>query len=650
MRTMLAFIAAAAALSSAATAATPPKPYGAVPTARQVKWHEMELYAFVHFTTNTFTDKEWGFGDEKESVFNPTAFDADQITRTVKEAGLSGLIITAKHHDGFCIWPSKYTTHSVKNSPWKNGKGDVLKEVSEACKRQGIKFGVYLSPWDRNHAEYGRPAYVAYYKNQIRELLTNYGPVFEMWFDGANGGDGWYGGAKGTRKIPENYYDWKGVVSLIRQLQPDCAVWCAEWKDGKRFMFNDAIWGGSEQGHVPEVCWSTASTALGPKRGGTRGGDVWCPSEGDVSIRPGWFYHAGQDRQVKSPEKLMQIYFESVGRGANLILNIPPDRRGIVHENDVKALRGFRKLMDGTFGNDLAKGAAATASNIRGKDAKSFGPQNLTDGSRDSYWASDDAVATPDATLEFKAPVTFSIVRIREAIRLGQRVDDWAVDTWQDGEWKEFAKGTAIGACRLVRGGMVTTTKVRLRITKSPVCPAIAEFGLFLEAKPAGGGSAGETGATDSISKAKWKVLSTSFDATGKNGAGAIDGNPETMWQTHGDDGERPPPQEIVVDMGGTVNVKGFSCLPRQDGCPHGIVDKYEFYLGDDGRTWSKAAEGEFANIRANPILQTVALAMPKKARYFKFVATHVIEKNHVAVAELGIIADSVQTNKGAEK
>ncbi len=639
MRKTLAAIAAAAALTAvnAGAATQPPKPYGPTPTERQVKWQEMEIYAFVHFTTNTFTDKEWGFGDEKESVFNPTAFDADQIARTCKEAGLKGLILTAKHHDGFCLWPSKFTTHSVKNSPWKGGKGDVVKEMAEACKRQGIKFGVYLSPWDRNHAEYARPGYVAYYKNQVRELLTNYGPIFEMWFDGANGGDGWYGGAKGSRTIPENYYDWKGTVALIRQLQPTCIVWCAEWKDGKRFMLNDAIWGGSEAGHVPEVCWSTASTAAGPRRGGTRNGDVWCPSEGDVSIRPGWFYHASQDNQVKSPETLMKIYFESVGRGANLILNIPPDRRGIIHENDVRSLQGFRKLMDETFGTDLAKGATATASNVRGGDAKAFGPLNLLDGNPATYWASEDSVTTPEVTLTFKAPVTFNVVRIREAIRLGQRVDDWAVDAWTDGEWKEIAKGTAIGSCRLARTETVTTDKVRLRITKSPVCPAIAELGLFLDKSR---GAGGPDKLNDGISKAKWKAVSTSFDATGRNGAGAIDGKPDTLWQTHGDDGEHAPPQEIVVDMGGTVNVKGFTCLPRQDGCAHGMVDKYEFYLSADGTTWEKAAEGEFANVRANPMLQTVTLAKPAKARYFKFVGTHAVEKNHVAVAELGILAN----------
>ncbi len=359
----------------------------------------------------------------------------------------------------------------------------------------------------------------------------------------------------------------------------------------------------------------------------------------DVSIRPGWFYHAAEDRRVRSPDNLMDLYFQSVGRGANLLLNVPPDRRGIVHENDARSLKEFGRRLRETFGTDLAKGATATATNVRGNDPK-FGAQNLLDGSRETYWASDDSVATPEVTLTFKAPVTFNVVRIREAIRLGQRVDDWAVDAWTDGAWKEIAKGTAIGACRLARTETVTTDKVRLRITKSPVCPAIAEFGLFLEKSR---GTGGPDKLNDGISKAKWKVVSTSFDAAGRGGAGAIDGKPGTLWHTHGDDGEHAPPQEIVVDMGETVNVKGFTCLPRQDGCAHGMVDKYEFHLSADGKTWAKAAEGEFANIRANPILQTVMLAKPAKARYFKFVGTHAVEKNHVAVAELGILADAVK-------
>ena len=479
----------AAAMSAASlVAADAPKPYGAVPSTRQLKWHEIEFYGFLHFTVNTFTDKEWGYGDEKESVFNPTAFDADQIVSSCATSGMKGLILTCKHHDGFCLWPSTFTEHSVKNSPWKNGKGDVVKEISDACRCHGLAFGVYLSPWDRNHKDYGRPAYLEYYRNQLRELLTNYGPMFEVWHDGANGGDGYYGGARESRNIDRTtYYDWPTTWALSHRLQPDVSIFSD--------VGPEVRWVGNEAGWAGDPCWATitlepADAGQKPCPGvsirdltsGTRGGAHWLPAEVDFSIRPGWFYHASEDTQVKSAAQLMDHYFKSVGHGASMLLNVPPDRRGLVHENDRASLVEFGRLLRETFRSDLAQGATATASNVRGND-KTFGPANLLDGKRDTYWASDDSITTPDVTLAFKKPVTFSIVRLREYLLLGQRVDDWAIDAWQDGAWKECAKGTAIGSCRLVRTAPTTTTKVRLRITKSPVCPAISEIGLFLDAK-----------------------------------------------------------------------------------------------------------------------------------------------------------------------
>lgn len=470
----------------AAAATEPPKPHGPVPSARQLAWHDLELYGFVHFTVNTFTDREWGGGDEKPSVFNPTDLDADQVVRACKAGGLRGLILTAKHHDGFCLWPSRFTEHSVKNSPWKGGRGDVVREFAEACRRHDLRFGLYLSPWDRNHAEYGRPGYVQYYQNQIRELLTGYGPVFEMWFDGASGGDGYYGGQGGVRKIDYNtYYDWKGVRALIRELQPGCAIWGAQYREADRLVYADCQWGGSEGGDVGDPCWHTLNSrkldaGIPDCQHGHRDGDVWCPAEGDVSIRPGWFYHANQDPQVKTPEQLLAIYFSCVGRGANLILNVPPDPRGQAHAHDVKALEGFGRLLATTFAQDLARSARVTASQTRGQDP-AFGAGNLVDGRRETYWATDDAVTTPEVVLEFDRPTTFNIVRLREHLPLGQRIDDWALDVQQDGQWKEFAKGSAIGARRLVRSSPQTTTKVRLRITRAAACPALSEFALFAE-------------------------------------------------------------------------------------------------------------------------------------------------------------------------
>ena len=457
-----------------------PAPFGPSPTERQLRWHEMEFYGFVHFSINTFTDKEWGYGDESEQLFNPTDFNADQIVSTAKAAGMKGLILTTKHHDGFCLWPSQYTEHSVKNSPWKNGRGDVVKELSSACRRQGLKFGVYLSPWDCNQKDYSRPEYITYYRNQLRELLTHYGEVFTVWFDGANGGRGYYGGARETRHIDAStYYDWPNTRQLVRDLMP-MAV-----------MFSDAgpdfRWVGNENGVAGDPCWATLNAAGrypgGSSTGlnsGERPGTDWIPAECDVSIRPGWFYHAKEDARVKTPDQLVDLYYKSVGRGACLNLNIPPDRRGQINENDVRSLREFRRILDATFARNLAQGARLTASNVRG-GAKQFAPQNLLDGKRNSYWATDDGVTTPDLVIEFPRPVTFNVVSLREYLKLGQRIEAFALDQWKDGQWVEFAKGTSIGNYRLVRGARVTTQKVRLRITQAPVCPALSEFGLFAE-------------------------------------------------------------------------------------------------------------------------------------------------------------------------
>jgi alpha-L-fucosidase len=462
-------------------AAGPPAPYGPLPGERQLRWHEMEFYGFLHFTVNTFTDREWGNGDEPESVFNPTAFDAKQIVRSAKDGGMKGLILTAKHHDGFCLWPSKFTEHSVKNSPWKNGKGDVVKELSDACRAEGIKFGVYLSPWDRNHKDYGRPEYVTYFRNQLRELLTNYGPIFEVWFDGANGGDGYYGGARENRTIDRRtYYGWPDTWQMVRALQPYACL----FSDGGP----DVRWVGNERGQAGDPCWATlnrADFAPGISDGrrlnrGDRPGTDWLPAECDVSIRPGWFYHAAEDARVKTPRQLVDLYFASVGRGASLLLNLPPDRRGQIPDGDAKSLREFRQRLDAMFSHDLASDGKVTASNTRGGDRR-FRAANVADAKRDTYWTTDDGVTNAELVVEFKKPATFNVIRLREYLPLGQRVEGLAVDQWSDGDWKEFANGSSIGNCRLLRTQPVSTTKVRLRITKAPVCPAISELGLFLD-------------------------------------------------------------------------------------------------------------------------------------------------------------------------
>ncbi len=329
--------------------------------------------------------------------------------------------------------------------------------------------------------DYGRPAYITYYRNQLRELLTNYGDIFTVWLDGANGGDGYYGGAREMRRIDNKvYYDWKNTWQIVRDLMPMAVMFSDVGPDFR--------WVGNERGIAGETCWATISPGDGVPGNtranlnqGERPGTNWIPPECDVSIRPGWFYHASQDNAVKTPAQLLDIYYKSVGRGACLNLNLPPDRRGQIHDNDIKSLREFRRLLDATFAADLAKGAKLTASNTRGNGARQFAPENVLDGNRYTYWATDDNVTTPELVLDLGQAKTFNVVSLREALPLGQRVEAVALDAWKEGRWQEFAKATSIGNRRLLRGKAVTTDKVRLRITQAPVCPAISEVALYAE-------------------------------------------------------------------------------------------------------------------------------------------------------------------------
>lgn len=458
----------------------PPAPLYPVPTAAQLAWHQMELNAFIHFTTNTFTGLEWGFGDEKESVFNPTGVHAGQWVTTLKDAGFKGVILTAKHHDGFCLWPSKYTEHSVKNSPWKAGRGDVVREVSEACKKSGLRFGVYLSPWDRNRADYGQPGYVQYYRNQLKELFTSYGPVFEMWFDGANGGNGYYGGANETRKINgATYYDWPATLALVRGMQPQV------------LFFSDAgphlRWVGNERGVAGETNWNTitADTLYAGKPGieallntGSENGAKWIPAEVDVSIRKGWFYHVEEDSLVKGPEQLFDIYLTSVGRGSTLLLNVPPDKRGRFHERDVAALLGFRKLLDERFKKNLAKGAAVKATSHRGGD-NAYAASNLTDGNAETYWATDDAVTSGTIEIDLGKKQLINYILLQEYIRLGQRVKAFNVEVWQNNGWQQVAEATTIGYKRILKLAPVETEKIRITVSTAKACPVLSNVEVY---------------------------------------------------------------------------------------------------------------------------------------------------------------------------
>ncbi len=458
----------------------PPAALLPIPTESQLAWHEMELNAFVHFTTNTFTGKEWGYGDESPSIFNPTQYDAEQWVRTFKEAGFKGVILTCKHHDGFCLWPSTHTEHSVKNSPWKNGEGDVVRDVMLACKKYELKFGVYLSPWDRNHAGYGTPAYLDYYRAQLKELFANYGPVFEMWFDGANGGDGYYGGKREKRSIQgSTYYDWPGTLQLVRDLEPEI-IFFSDAGPGVR-------WVGNERGVVGETNWNTITpdTLYAGKGGiekllneGAENGTHWIPAEVDVSIRKGWFYHAEEDSLVKSPEQLLDIYLTSVGRGSTLLLNIPPDRRGLVHENDLASLQGFRELLNTEFKTNLALNKKVNATAWRG-EATAFAPTNLTDGNKDTYWTTDDEVTSGSVEICFGETQSIKYILLQEYIRLGQRVKNFTIDMLQGGQWQPLLDGTTIGYKRILKLGSPIQADA-LRITlEGKACPVISNVEVY---------------------------------------------------------------------------------------------------------------------------------------------------------------------------
>ena len=466
----------------------PPAPYGAIPSERQLRWHEMETNAFLHFTVNTFTNKEWGYGDEDPNIFNPAAFDPDAIVGALAAAGMRGVILTCKHHDGFCLWPTKTTGHSVKASSWRSGKGDVVRDLSEAAHRAGLAFGVYLSPWDRNNAAYGRPEYIEIYRAQLTELLTGYGPIFEVWHDGANGGDGYYGGAREKRTIDKNtYYDWPRTWELVRSLQPGAVIFSD--------VGPDIRWVGNERGIAGDPCWA-AYDPVGADGGpaspgnvrekesptGHRHGTKWLPAECDVSIRPGWFWHESENGRVKTPAQLIDLYYKSAGRGANLLLNVPPNRQGLLEKEDVAALKAFGNYRRVTFAKNLLAGAKSSASQTRGND-RVYGPANLTDGRRDTYWATDDAVLTAEATFDLPRPATFQVIRVREAIRFGQRLDGIAVDRWNAGSWEEVAAAPSVGPRRLIRlERPVTAQRLRLRVTQASASPAMEEFAVFGEA------------------------------------------------------------------------------------------------------------------------------------------------------------------------
>ncbi|QAY79144.1 alpha-L-fucosidase [Sphingosinicella sp. BN140058] len=608
-RTLIATGLTAGALSGTALAApapAAPKPFGAVPTSRQWRWHGREQYAFVHFSINTYTDKEWGYGDEDPGLFNPSDFDADQIVAAAKAGGLEGLILTAKHHDGFCLWPTKLTEHCIRNSPYKGGQGDIVGEMAAACRRAKLPFGLYLSPWDRNHAEYGRPAYVDYYRAQLTELCTRYGELFELWFDGANGGDGYYGGACEARKIDApHYYNWPSIVALVHRLQPNACTFDP--------LGADIRWVGNEDGVAGDPCWPTMpNKPYDQKEGnsGVRGGELWWPAETDVSIRPGWFFHADEDSKVKSPERLIRLYDESVGRGTNLNLNIPPDRRGRIPDQDVKILKSYGDAIRATFARDLARSAVAHASHSRGRG---FEPARVLDGDRDTYWSSPDGVTDPVLTLDLKPGTSFDVVRLREYLPLGVRVTRFAVDAELAGRWQTLAEQECISAQRILRlPKPIAPRRLRLRILEAPVCPAISEVSLFRSATPVPVPAIVSSDPTILDTRA-WKIISASAPGAEK----LLDNDAGTIWAL-----PAPgigSPAEVIADMGGTVALAGFSLTPSRHVMSDARPPKgYEAALSIDGTNWVPSGSGEFSNIAYALSTQRIAFEAPRAARFLR--------------------------------
>jgi alpha-L-fucosidase len=442
------------------------------PSLQQLAWQNLEFIGFIHYTVNAFTDREWGEGTEDPAIFHPTQLDVRQWVQTCKDAGMKMIILTAKHHDGFCLWPSKYTEHSVKNSPYKDGQGDIVGELARACREAGLKLGLYLSPWDRHEPTYGdTEGYNRYYKNQLRELLSNYGEITEVWFDGAKG-----------ENAKDMEYDWAGFYATVRELQPNAVI----------FNGPDIRWVGNERGYARASEWSVMNrndklfdfiNATRKDLGSLDALDdgrrlIWYPAETDVSIRPGWFYHAKEDDKVKSVEHLLDIYFSSVGYNSVLLLNLPPDRRGLIHENDVQRLREFRKVLEAIFAENLAQHAKTRASSTRGNDP-TFAADRITDGDKETYWTTDDWTTAASVEFDLGRDRTFNVAELAEHIATGQRVSEFALDAWDGGTWKEFARGTTVGYKRLLRFPDVTASKVRVRILDSRVRPTLCGFGLY---------------------------------------------------------------------------------------------------------------------------------------------------------------------------
>ena len=459
----------------------PIDPLGPVPSARQLDWHEVEMYGLVCFNLVTFEDKEWGYGDADPAIFNPTEFSAEQIVHAARDGGLKGIILVCKHHEGFCLWPTKTTDYNITRSPWKNGQGDMVKEFQLACEKAGMKFGVYLSPWDRNSAVYGQPEYIPIYYEQLRELLSGYGELFEVWFDGANGGDGWYGGADTIRNIDRfSYYGWDSIYSIVRELQPNAVIFSD---------MGDVRWVGNEEGEAGETSWcmytpkgrdddnrpAPGFTKYWEATEGHEHGKYWMPSECDFSIRPGWYYHAKEDEAVKTSGDLFTHYLMTVGRNASFNLGLPPDTRGIMHETDVESLRGFKEILDEAFRTNLALRQKISADGSR----SGYRANKLVDGNPETCWAAPENQTSAEIHIQLKEVQDINAILLQEHIASGQRIKSFRVEFRKADAYEVATEATTIGYKRILTFDPVQTDALKVIITDSRAAPVLSEIQLY---------------------------------------------------------------------------------------------------------------------------------------------------------------------------
>ena len=571
---ILTLITVAAALAACGRV-TPPAPYGALPSDAQVEWQKMEYNMFVHFGPNTFTSAEWGDGTESADVFNPTDLDCRQWAATAKAAGMKGVIITAKHHDGFCLWPNPVSQHTVAQSSWRDGQGDVLKELSEACKEFGLGFGIYISPWDRNDPHYGSDAYNDVFVKTLEHALGSYGEVFEQWFDGACGE-----GPNGKKQT----YDWPLFYSTVYKMQPEAIIF-SNVGPGCR-------WVGNEYGSAGRTCWGTMNigdlTPSSPANcdilnEGEADGEKWVAAETDVSIRPGWFWKESENAKVKSLQELLKIYYESVGRNSLLLLNVPADTRGHLHEVDSVRLMELRAAIDEIFSADLAAGASVEACCVRGGSRK-YAAANILDADYDTYWATDDDVRKASFTVTLPEARTFNRVQIQEYIPLGQRVAAFSIEALgEDGQWKTIANETTIGYKRIVHTPVTVATAVRVNIDETLACPVINGFALFMD--------------NIYVSDEKANIP-----------VGEV----------------KPADEALVLDLGESKTVKGFTYAPIYKG-EGGCIVTYDLEISLDGEKWTKIYEDKmFENIINNPTSRDVMFETPVQTRFLRLTPVRV--------------------------